>query len=374
MNLWSIIPLASCLSFAVLFVLVLQQAKTRVDKIFTIFLFASAIWSFTSFMLTSSFFTGKNLNLWNEFVYPAIPCVVVSYYHFVRVYNNKPGGAIVFLGYGFVIAALVLALKGYVVRNAQLINGFIYHDIHTWDYVEACVLVPILIATIVMLVQRYRHSEDPIDRNKTAYLISGWGILLLISYVTPFTPALYGLPIDHIGNLANGLIIAYTISRYSLLDIRLVFRKGLGFALAIIPIAALYFGGLYVMFKFYPQMQFYSILLIALLLTVLLALISIPLRRPVQELVDRFFYRETYDHRQTLLSFTSKMGNILNLDQLTTEMLQTLSKAIRISRAVLLFEDPGSSLFTVRFIYPDSKDKSANDFNLSFDSPVVIWL
>jgi diguanylate cyclase (GGDEF)-like protein/putative nucleotidyltransferase with HDIG domain len=362
------------LSFAVLFVLVLQQAKTRVDKIFTIFLFASAIWSFTSFMLTSSFFTGKNLNLWNEFVYPAIPCVVVSYYHFVRVYNNKPGGAIVFLGYGFVIAALVLALKGYVVRNAQLINGFIYHDIHPWDYVEACVLVPILIATIVMLVQRYRHSEDPIDRNKTAYLISGWGILLLISYVTPFTPALYGLPIDHIGNLANGLIIAYTISRYSLLDIRLVFRKGLGFALAIIPIAALYFGGLYVMFKFYPQMQFYSILLIALLLTVLLALISIPLRRPVQELVDRFFYRETYDHRQTLLSFTSKMGNILNLDQLTTEMLQTLSKAIRISRAVLLFEDPGSSLFTVRFIYPDSKDKSANDFNLSFDSPVVIWL
>jgi len=107
---------------------------------------------------------------------------------------------------------------------------------------------------------------------------------------------------------------------------------------------------------------------------VLLALISLPLRRPVQELVDRIFYRETYDHRQTLLSFTSKMGNILNLDQLTTEMLQTLSKAIRISHAVLLFEDPGSSLFTVRFVYPENKDKSANDFNLSFDSPVVIWL
>jgi len=119
------------------------------------------------------------------------------------------------------------------------------------------------------------------------------------------------------------------------------------------------------MFKFYPQMPFYNVLLIALLLTVLLALISLPLRRPVQELVDRIFYRETYDHRQTLLSFTSKMGNILNLDQLTTEMLQTLSKAIRISHAVLLFEDPGSSLFTVRFVYPENKDKSANDFNLS---------
>jgi diguanylate cyclase (GGDEF)-like protein/putative nucleotidyltransferase with HDIG domain len=204
--------------------------------------------------------------------------------------------------------------------------------------------------------------------------MAGWIIVVVISYIVPFTPALSGLPIDHIGNLANGLIIAYTISRYSLLDIRLVVRRGLAFALALIPIAALFLGGLFVMFRFYPQMPFYSILLIALGLTILLALIILPLRHPIQEFVDRVFYRDTYDHRQTLLSFTSKMGNILNLDQLTSEMLQTLSKAIRISRAVLLFEDPGSSLFTVQCVYPETKDKFANEFKLSFDSPVVMWL
>ena len=116
------------------------------------------------------------------------------------------------------------------------------------------------------------------------------------------------------------------------------------------------------------------ILLIAVLLTILLAIISFSLRRPIQELVDRLFYRETYDHRQTLIGFTNKMGNILNLEQLTTEMLQTLSKAIRISQAILLFEDPGSSLFTVRCVYPDTNDKLSNIFSLSFDSPVVMWL
>jgi diguanylate cyclase (GGDEF)-like protein/putative nucleotidyltransferase with HDIG domain len=68
------------------------------------------------------------------------------------------------------------------------------------------------------------------------------------------------------------------------------------------------------------------------------------------------------------------MGNILNLEQLTTEMLQTLSKAIRISQAILLFEDPGSSLFTVRCVYPETNDKLSNVFSLSFDSPVVMWL
>jgi diguanylate cyclase (GGDEF)-like protein/putative nucleotidyltransferase with HDIG domain len=98
------------------------------------------------------------------------------------------------------------------------------------------------------------------------------------------------------------------------------------------------------------------------------------LRRPAQALVDRAFYGETYAHRQTLLSFTSKMGNILNLDQLSSEMLQSLSQAIRISRAVLMIEDLGSSVFTVRTVYPITKDSTKDEFNLSFDSPLVSWL
>jgi diguanylate cyclase (GGDEF)-like protein/putative nucleotidyltransferase with HDIG domain len=374
-NFWAIIPLTSCLTFTVLFVLVIQQAKTRVDKIFSLFLFASAIWSFTSFLLTFNLSASTHyLIFWNGFVVTAIPCVVIAYYHFIRAYDNKPGGVGVYIGYALVLVFLVLGLKGILVKDAYFKGGYIYHDIKPWDYVVAAIIIPYLAIIFSILMRRYRRSDDAIDRNKTAYLMAGWVIEVIISYVVPFTPKLAGLPIDHIGVLANGLIIAYTISRYSLLDIRFVIRRGLGFTLAIIPVAAIYVGGLIITLKFYPQLPLFAILLITLSLIVLLALITLPLRRPIQELVDRIFYQETYDHRQTLQSFTNKMGNILNLDQLATEMLQSLAKAIRISRAVLLFEDPGSSLFTERYAYPENKDKIPTEFNLSFDSPVVTWL
>ena len=375
MNLWAIIPLSSCLTFTVLSILVIQQAKTRVDKIFALFLFASAIWSAFTFLVDFNLAASTHyLIFWNGLVITAIPWVVITYYHFIRAYENKPGGIGVFIGYGLVLLLLGFSIKGYIVHDAYFVHGFLIHDIYPWNYVVAGIVIPYLAIIFSLLLQRYRRSDDAVDRNKTAYLLFGWIVVVLITYISPLTPALSGLPIEHIGNLANGLIIAYTISRYSLLDIRLVVRRGLAFALAIIPIAALYFGGLFIMFKYYLQMPLYSILLIAIGLTILLAFISIPLRRPIQELVDRFFYRETYDHRQTLIDFTSKMGNILNLDQLTTEMLQTISKAIRISQAVLLFEDPGSSLFTVRCMYPETNDKLLNVFSLSFDSPMVIWL
>jgi len=374
-NLWSIIPLASCATFAVLFVLVLQQAKTRVDRIFSVFLFASATWSFTSFMLTfNPSASAHYLIFWNGLVYAAIPCVVVTYYHFIRAYNNKPGGIGVYIGYALVLTLLAFSLKGNVVKSASLVNGYLYHEIHPWDYVLAGIVIPYLAIIFSMLFRRYRSSEDAADRNKTAYLMAGWSILLIVSYITPFTPALAGLPTDHIGNLVNAIIIAYAISRFHLLDIRLVIRRGLAFALAIIPIAALYIAGIFITFRSNPGLPFYSILLLTISLTVLLALISVPLRHPIQVFVDRVFYRETYDHRQTLLSFTSKMGNILNLDQLATEMLRTLAKATRISHAVLLFEDPGSGYFTTRFVYPEAGDKPDNEFRLYFDSPVVAWL
>src|SRR5208283_3089786 len=103
--------------------------------------------------------------------------VSVAYFHFLRAYNNRPAGPGVWLGYFFAIGILALSLSGHVVTNVRLVNGFLYHNIHPWDYILACVLVPLLTASIIMLRNRYRNSTDPIDRNRTMYLMVGWSAL-----------------------------------------------------------------------------------------------------------------------------------------------------------------------------------------------------
>jgi len=279
MNLWALIPLISWLAFTALFILVLQQARRRVDKVFAIFLFASGVWSFTSFMLVLNPNTSSpSLLFWNGLVITAIPWVAICYYHFVRAYNNKPGGIVVYIGYAFVLAILVLCLGGYVVKSAHMVNGFLYHDIAPWDYVIAAVLVPFLTIIILMLAQRYRSSIDPIDRNRTMYLITGWSILLVISYITPFTPALKGLPTDHLGNLANALIIAYAISRFQLLDIKMVARRGLTYFILIGALIGVYVGIVLLGHHFFPAQPLYSVLLLASGLVLMLALMARPLR------------------------------------------------------------------------------------------------
>jgi len=350
----------------------LTSIKKQNNRIFALYLIVAAIWSFTSFMLHLST-TPKQALFWNEALAVALIWTLITYYHFIRVYTNRTKGIELFIGYLILFVFAFLSFKGHIIKYAYVVNGVLYHNIGNGIYAIGVLSITPIVAGLYLLIRKYRGSTDPSDRNRTMYLIAGWSIITLFSY-SNLIPAVAGFPLDHFGSLVNVLIISYSISRFQMLDIKFVIRRGLAFTLALIPLAVLFTAGLLVTFRFYPQLPSYIIVLMIGFLLTLLVIIGLPLRRPVQVLVDRVFYGETYTHRQTLLSFTNRMGNILNLDQLSTEMLQALSKAIRITHAVLMIEDPGSSLFTVRTVYPEGKDKVDNEFVLSFDSPVVTWL
>ena len=372
MNVWTLIPLITCLAYIILFAFSLPSIKRQINRVFSFYLAVSAIWSFTAFMLHLNAFPEQAL-FWNEALTVILIWTLVTYYHFIRAYTNKPAGILVVIGYVFLVVLAVLCFNGYIVQYAYVTNGVLYHSLGYSIYIIGAASLTYIGATLYLLIKKYRGSTDPTDRNRTMYLMIGWSILIFLSY-SNLIPPVAGLPLDHIGSFINVLIIAYTISRFRLLDIKFVIRRGLAFALALIPVAALYVGGLLLTIKYYSGLPRYSLLLLSVCLALLLALISMPLRLPIQVFVDRVFYRDTYGHRQTLLSFTNKMGNVLNLEQLAAEMLQTLTKAIRVSQAVLLFEDSGSGIFSIQFAYPETQKNSESEFTLSFDSPLVKWL
>jgi diguanylate cyclase (GGDEF)-like protein/putative nucleotidyltransferase with HDIG domain len=372
LTIWAAVPLITCLAYLVLFGFSLASLKQRTNRVFALYLIVAAIWSFTSFMLHLNLFPNQTL-FWNEALTVALIWTLITYYHFIRVYTNRNAGWQIFVGYVILFVLAVVSFLGHVVKYSYIINGYLHYSLGNSMYAIGALSLTPIIAGIYLLIKKYRGSIDPTERNRTMYLITGWSIITLLSY-SNLVPSVSGFPLDQAGSLINVLIIAYSISHFQLLDIKFVIRRGLSFTLALIPVGAFLTAGLLYVLNRYPGLPPYSIALLVGILVILLVGISLPLRRPIQELVDRIFYGETYIHRQTLLSFTSKMGNILNLDQLSTEMLHALSNAIRISRAVLLIEDPGSSLFTVRSVFPETTDKGDIEFSLSFDSPVVTWL
>jgi diguanylate cyclase (GGDEF)-like protein len=375
MNSWAMIPLVSCLAYIVLLTIVLQQTRRRVNTIFAIFLFAAASWSFSSFMLTSGFFaSGQALIFWNGLVLIGAVWANFAYYHFVRAYTNRSAGIVVYIGYAIILAMLSFCLSGHMVKDVYLVDGYLHHDIGPWLFIMMAILVPLFFVTLWMLVQKYRRSKDPIDRNRTLYLLVGVSIMGMWAAINANVPLLALLPTDHLGCLANALIITYAIGRFQLLDIKLVARRGLAYFILVSALIGVYVGAILLGFNLFPTLPVSSVVVLATALALLLALAARPLRYAIQEGIDRLFYRGTYEHRQTLLSFSSKMGNILNLGELAKEMLPAMTKALNITQASLLLQDIGSGDFTIHFTHPKAKSQLSGELNFSADNPIFAWL
>ncbi len=370
MTIWSAIPLATSIAYAALLVIVLSSASRQANRVFASFLGIAGAWSFTSFMLHLNAFPDQAL-FWNDLLVLALSSTLVAYYHFVRVYTNKPGGIGVYLGYGMVAILAVGAFFGMVIKEASVQHGVLSNKYGIGVYILAGLSLVFIAAVLVNLIRRYKSSRDPGDRNRTLYLISGWTIMFLLTY-TNFIPAVSGLPLDHAGSLINAAIITYAITRLRLLDIRFIVRRGLAITLLAILLLALSAGIIVAGERIFPQRPTYVLVVVTPLLVFALTVVFRPLTRVTQRIVDRMFYGETYSYREALLAFSSRLGSIIELNQLAQEMLPSVVSALKITEARLMFQQNGAGEFTSQFSYPKATEKDTLSF--SPDNPVVSQL
>jgi len=226
-------PLITCFAYIVLFCFSLPSIKKRINGVFCLYLAVAAIWSFTAFMLHLNAFPMQAL-FWNEATTVALVWTLVTYYHFIKVYAGKTGVIDLVAGYSGLFIVAVFCFMGFIVKYAYVERGILYNSLGNSIYVIGVASLTANRGRFYLLIKKYRGSTDPADRNKTMYLLFGWSIyccLVIQSY-----PCGDRTPLDHIGSLVNVFIIAYAVSKYQLLDIRFVVRRGLGFTLAIIPL------------------------------------------------------------------------------------------------------------------------------------------
>jgi len=367
------VPLLACFAYIILLIVSMTSGRRRVNRIFALFLGVAATWSFTSFMLHLDA-PQTQTELWNQLLVVALVGTTVSYYHFIRAYTNQPAGIMVYAGYVSLIVVSAFSLTGYVIDYAYVDNGVLYHSLGYKLYIIAMLTIIFVGTALWLLVKKYRAATDHIDRRRTVFLLTGWSIFTASAYITNLVPALDGLPLEHIGGLANALIIAYTIRRFSLFDIRMFFRKSLVYSGLTVLLTAAYLLMLYSVQTFFQNQTGTGGLVLAVALALLIAVLFNPLRNSLQNLIDRLFYRQTYDYRKMLLSFAGEASNVLDLDELADSILESIIRAVHIEQAALMFPEGSSGDFVTRFLRRRNPDSPVVRFRLAHDSPIVDWL
>jgi hypothetical protein len=132
-----------------------------------------------------------------------------------------------------------------------------------------------------------------------------------------------------------GLLIPLSIGvamlRSRLFDIDVVINRTLVYGSLTVMLALLYFGGVATTQAILRTLtgQEQQPQLAVVVSTLVIAALFSPLRRRLQELVDRRFYRRKYDATKTLEAFSTKLRNETDLAALTEELVSVVSQTMQ---------------------------------------------
>src|SRR6185369_5186937 len=131
------------------------------------------------------------------------------------------------------------------------------------------------------------------------------------------------------------LTFGYAIFRYRLMDVDLIFKRGMAYTLAAASVVGVYFALVAAVAEL-VHTRIPSSGPIGLMLAVTItALLFDPVRKYIQETIDQFFYRTSYDYRRTLVEFGRELSAETDLDKMLASVVDRLSRNLLVDRMAI---------------------------------------
>jgi hypothetical protein len=129
--------------------------------------------------------------------------------------------------------------------------------------------------------------------------------------------------------------IGIAVLKYRLYDIDLIINRTLVYGILTAMLVALYFGGIVVLQRLFVLITGEQSTLAVVASTLLIAALFAPLRRLIQGLIDRRFYRRKYDARRTLENFSTKLRNETDLEALNNDLVGVVRETMQPAHVTL---------------------------------------
>ena len=205
----------------------------------------------------------------------------------------------------------------------------------------SALLLGLLALGIVSQVYRYLRVSGPVERQQTRWVLAAVAITLvwvmMVVNLDPFRSydpwagpwALFKL----FGTVAVAallpLSLAWSIVSQHLWNIDVIIRKTLVYTLLTGFLVLVYLGSVVALQGVFTRLTGQDSTLATILSTLLIAALFMPVRRRVQALIDRRFYRRKYDAQKTLEQFAATARDETDLDRLTAELVRVIQETMQ---------------------------------------------
>ena len=218
---------------------------------------------------------------------------------------------------------------------------------HRLDQISVAYLALYYVIAAVVFRVRYHRTQSALERQQLKWLTRG-----TLLAITPFTlmaiPYLADIHVPSLLTKLAGLSLVFlpltfswAIVRYRLMDVDLIFKRGVTYTLATAALVGLYFGVVAVTAEMVharlPSLRTWGLLL-AIVVT---GLVFDPLKRAIQGRVDRMFDQRRFDYRETLVKFGRDLNSQTDLRALLDSIVERLPQALLVTRVAVFIAAEG---------------------------------
>jgi hypothetical protein len=192
-------------------------------------------------------------------------------------------------------------------------------------------------------IYRYRKVSNPVQRQQTRWVVYGIAIAVM-GYLVLFVPYLIFPALSQPGSIFDlyvgpGVIvvtlfipvsIGIAILRSRLWDIDVIINRTLVYGTLTVSLALVYAGliiGLQALLGTIIKQSNNDVASVISTLTI--AALFQPLRKRVQNIIDRRFYRRKYDAARTLAAFSATLRSEVDLEQLKAHLVAVVQETMQ---------------------------------------------
>ena len=228
-------------------------------------------------------------------------------------------------------------------------HGAVFSDVIT--VVERGELICLgigLIAGLAIMIRALGRARSVTARRQLRWIVGGTafgGVPFVFGYALPyamgFTPW-PGADLTAVLLAVVPLAFASAIVRYRLMDVEVIIKRALVYAAAVAAIAAIYAVVLRLAGAAFLGGSSKRDSIIALLATLVVVLLSRPVKNGIQTALDRVYYRDRYDYRRALVGFARDLNSDLDLLRLSERLVHRVMETLVVERMALLLAPAAS--------------------------------
>jgi hypothetical protein len=223
------------------------------------------------------------------------------------------------------------------------------------------IFVLLLICFVFAQVYRYRRVSGPTERLQTRWAMFGllawpvaWGISGLVLVLAPAfdqttaatikAQIILDLLVLQPLYLLFPIGVGIAVLRYRLYDIDVIIRKTLVYSALTVLLALVYFGSVVLLQRLLSALTGVPQSPLAIVVSTLtIAALFAPLRRRIQDWIDRRFFRKKYDAQQVLAQFALTARDETDLNALTAELARAVQETMQPERVNVWLRRPDES-------------------------------